>query len=437
MKFETVKSFILFILVVISILLTFGLWYYQPTYDALYDEEEVSELDTDIGGSENDLIDVIKPDAMILHNNAADTHFTFEDPGEYFDLYDNMQTWSLSDFEDKQMGELEEPEDNLQFEVEFPTELPMKLLGDIFSIDDDAILPSWSFEKFFISLDDEASTLDLTFVSTEDEVTETAIVHDEKVYDLLADYMSSEEDMLQLTSFDIPESDGGPIYIPADSVSMKKYALTVEDSDPNKLVNALFDKPSLVNNTTEELFTDGQRRMELRHEERLAEFVAPYPDSSYPRMETMDLIDRSLQNINDHRGWTNDYYLSDLKSSTNQITYRMHYKGYPVFNDSKLSVIEQKWKDQEIHEYDRPLFQLKNVLPQDDKKELASGEEVKETLSDNPNYDMSNIRDLKIGYTLSYEERAAQSVTLKPDWYVNYDGNWRRVKFDEADKERD
>lgn len=437
MKFETVKSVILVILVVISLSLTFGIWYYQPSYDLLYDEEDVSELDTDIGGDQNDYSDVIQPDDMIFHQYDSERHFGFEDPSDYLDLFNNMQSWSLSDFEEKDSGTV--PKDNEQVVIHFPTELPMELIANMFSVDDDVTLPTDAFDEIYITFDANASLLNVTFPASDGEKAETAVIKDEDAYNRLAGYMNTKDNMQELIRFDPSKSnaDRDAIYIPADSISMKQYSLTVDNTDPNKLVNALFSKPSLVNNAAgDSSFSDGQRKMDLVHDGKAVEFVHPYSDT-FERMKVMDLIDGSIEKVNDHHGWTNDYYLSDMEQRANGVTYRMHYNGFPVYSYSDLSTIEQKWRDEELYKYKRPLFQLKNVLPQEDTKDLDAGEDVIETLTDNPNYKMENVQDLKIGYHLSYEDKASNSVTLKPEWYVNYDGNWREVNFDDDDTDEE
>src|SRR5699024_3260081 len=141
---------------------------------------------------------------------------------------------------------------------------------------------------------------------------------------------------------------------------------------------------------------------DLLHDKKAVQFFNPY-SGTYDRMDVPELLDKTIHKINDHRGWTNDYYLSELESSTNQVKFQMHYKGYPVFNYSNLSVIIQQWRNQELFQYDRPLFQIKNELRQDT-KELVSGERVIDKLSNSPNYNMKKVRDLKIGYRLSYKE---------------------------------
>lgn len=431
MNFETVKSFILLILVVISITLTFGLWYYQPTYDILEDEDDV-ELETDVGGKEMSISDVIKPDEVIFHNNVSEHYFTFKKPMDVIHLYNNMQSWSISEFDERPAKGLTKEDE--QIEIRFPTDLSMELVDSLFSINDDVTLPTWSFNKMFISFDKDSSSLDVVFISSDEDKASVAEIHNGEAYDQLWGYMAAQENMTQLMQYN-PDSDKTPIYIPLDSVTMTEYALSIDDINPNMLVNDLFRNPSLVSTTIDEsYFTDGQRDMRLLNDKKTIQFIDPY--SSYERMEVPDLINQSIDSINNHKGWTSDFYLSDLTTAKNQLEFQMHYEGYPVFSYSNLSVIEQQWRNQDLNLYERPLFQLKNILRQEEKK-LDSGERVTEKLSSNPNYsDMSKIHDLKIGYRLSYEE-STQSVTLKPAWYVNYDGNWREINFDDPDKKRE
>src|SRR5699024_3112348 len=309
------------------------------------------------------------------------------------------------------------------------------LLGNLFSVSDDVALPTWSFQNIFISFDKSSSLLEFTFVSKDKKNSSTAKVHHKNAYDLLWAYISAPQGMEQLIASDITDKDDEPIYIPYEAISMTGYTLSIDEIDPNRLVNALFNKPSLVStNSAESYFTDGLRGMDLLNNNMSVEFFNPY-SGTYDRMEVSDLLDKTINKINDHMGWTNDYYLFDVEASTNQVKFQMHYKGYPVFDYSNLSSIILQWRKQELYQYDRPLFQIKNVLRKDTKT-LVSGEQVIEKLKNSPNYNMSKIRDLKVGYRLSYKE-STQTITLNPAWYVNYDGNWRELSFEEDDELRE
>src|SRR5699024_11775496 len=104
--------------------------------------------------------------------------------------------------------------------------------------------------------------LTVTFISSDGKNAGVAKLHNKDAYDLLQGYMSAPENMIQLVAYPIANDE--QIFIPSNSISMVEYALSIDDINPNKLVNALFSKPSLVStNMDESYFTDSQRDMSL------------------------------------------------------------------------------------------------------------------------------------------------------------------------------
>src|SRR5690625_891410 len=91
MKFESVKTFILTILVGLSLLLTFGLWTYQPEHELLNDTSYINEVD--IGGIEEAKKDIIEPNHIIFHKDQR--YFGYEDPINRQNLYKDIQSWTL------------------------------------------------------------------------------------------------------------------------------------------------------------------------------------------------------------------------------------------------------------------------------------------------------------------------------------------------------
>src|SRR5699024_11334551 len=92
-----------------------------------------------------------------------------------------------------------------------------------------------------------------------------------------------------------------------------------------KLVNALFRDPSQVTaNDAEAYFTDGQRRMNVSNNNSKIEFINPIQTSSEDDFK-IDLLEQSIDNINEHRGWTNDYALEDISASQSNVKFRLKY----------------------------------------------------------------------------------------------------------------
>src|SRR5699024_3862299 len=153
----------------------------------------------------------------------------------------------------------------------------------------------------------------------------------------------------------------------------------------------------------ETIYTDGQRQMSVFYNRRLMKFVNPY--QSYEPMSPNDLLERSIKDINDHNGWTDTYHLQEIDLVNNQIQYQMYDKGYPVYNRRRLSTIKQEWHDQERIQSDRPLFSINDPLGGDE-VELPSGSAIKNFLQKNPNYELDNVENIKIGYRLSFQDSA-------------------------------
>lgn len=426
MNIETIKSFILTILVLISILLTFSLWNYKPDYDRIYNAPHDYVNEVDIGGAEVSKKDIIQPNLMIFH--YKDDFFGFSRLRDQQNLYKDMQSWVIYDFEPNATQINLEKSNKL--EIIFPTAIPMQVVGSIFHFYEDfseELMPSWSFERMYIVFNEEDSTLSIQFMSLDGKQQSEAIVNNSSIYNELMSYMADKELLTEYTLFDSAKQ---LIYLPLERIEMIRRSLTVENIETSLLVDALFSNPSLVShNIRESSFSDGQRALNIIQEGRSMEYYNPI-ETDDNEIDMIELLEQSIENINEHKGWTEDYHLDDIAMSTNKVRYRMHYDGYPVFNNIDLSIIEQQWRGDDLHLYIRLLFTLNDSLG-GDTINLPSGNELINYLKNNSKYKIDKINDIQIGYKLLYLEDASYSVVLEPAWYIDYDGNWIEIKFDE------
>lgn len=428
MKLETTKTFILIVLLGVSLLLTYGLWSYQPNYETLNDPELVNEVD--IGGTEEAKKDMIVPSKMIFHSD--DHYYGISNPKEQQQLFKNMQSWTMHDFE---TGVADgKASQTYEVEVVFPNAIPMELLDTIFTFNDDVELPSWSFQRMNYTFDSDKASLKVQFLSESGKEQATAVINDSNHYEKLWSMVFAPEGLSEYLSFN------DDIYLPKEKVHLNKRSLTLEKIEPQEFVNALFANPSVVTrpgggtgDSSETYFTDTQRQMKIIKDQRM-EFISPYT-SEDDQIDPESLLDTSVNNINEHKGWTEDYHLSDIESlaNSNMVRYQMYSDGYPVYNGSNLSVIEQEWQDQTLTKYQRPLFKIKFNNPIDsDEIELPSGEEVIDYLEDN--YQTDSVQDIQIGFKLNYmdDDSYTPYVTLEPAWYMDYNGSWEEIKFEDT-----
>lgn len=419
MKLETFKSTLLVVLVGISLLLTFGLWNESPRYKELYNSSYVSEAD--VGGDQMKKKDLIDPNQIIFHD--GNTVHGFGKLKNEKDFYIDMSLWALHDFSTREA----EWKRKKQREVEiiYPAPVPMRLLTSLFTMEDNVFLPAWSYKRIFLTFDQASASMQVKFVSSDGAYEATATLNDSAQYKKISGYFTNGLHLVDYITF---KSGGNQIYIPADEQTVRRRSIGAQTIDEKKFVKALFKKPSMVSkNIGESYYLYGQRGMRVLQNKRSLEYNNPI-ESDKVAMDPAELIDKSVANINEHKGWTADYNLFQIDTNTNTVRYKMYYEGYEVFNSSGLATIEQQWRQDELYKYRRPLFYLNNPLGSD-LVTLPSGRELLKALKDNADYDLSNIQDIRIGYDLDYPESDAHSVILEPHWFMNYNGNWQVIEL--------
>ncbi|MFC4024212.1 YycH family regulatory protein [Oceanobacillus longus] len=429
MKLETAKSFVLIILIGTSLILTFGMWNYQPDVGTLREE---SFEEVELGGTKEETRrSLIQPSEIIFKSNES--FYGFSSTQNREEMYVDMQSWTFADFTTRVADERNP--DNYEVEVIFPDAIPMGLFGSMMSFkDDDILFPEWSFERLYITFTDTAS-MGIEFVSTNGNEKATATVNNPNDYEQMWSLMTNlETDMFrEYTVMDTGEKD---IYIPSGEIELSKETMRFTGISPSDMRDILFPNPSVVMQSTTPqsgltYFTDS-RQMRISDNNLGMEYVNPFTENTDPPLTVDSLLERSIANINDHGGWTGDFQLTELNIYQNLVKYRLHYKGYPTFNNGypDLSVIEQKWNSQQLEEYRRPLFLIDRSFQQST-FDLVPAENFIANLLNHPDYDRAMIEDIKLGYRLrlSIEKNA---IELEPAWYINYKGNWQAPVFNET-----
>ena len=429
MNREMLKTFILGVLVALSFLLSYILWSYQPKYEMFYDADYISEAD--IGGKERTKNDLIRPKQIVFHNHQALQQLEllgFKKPSDEHLFYKEISTWPLSDIKiEKNRSRNIEPQESHYVEIAFPSMQSGQLLENIFTFNKDVEFPTWPFERVFIVVHDE-NELTVRVHSTDHSQLWEATVEKAGAYQAIQEY-NGEHPHLQ--SYVNVSFGAEPIYIPETTPKLTKKTLVANELNPELFVNALFNNPSLVKpNQQKSFFTDGQRGMRIFQDRRYLEFINPI-EMNDDKLESTALIDRSIAHINEHKGWINEYHLESANSISGKIKYRLHYDGVPVFDFNNLSVIEQIWRDEDLHQYRRSLLQFGHLLNVTE-VELPDSNLVIRALLKNEDYDLDKIYDIRLAYDLNYINEV-HSLTLEPAWFIQYEYNWIRLSFTEND----
>jgi len=409
-------------------MLTFGIWSSPEPGPLVSNDSLVNEVD--LGGVKETKASVIAPTEVIFH--GGNTYYGFTHPTDKQSLYQRMNNWELTGFETEESTSA--PDNTYMVELIFPDEIPMELVGSLFNLSEEVTLPSWSFRQVYITFLPESASLQVHFQSIDGREETTAYVNNSEEYEFLWAYLN-ELDPNVLEPYLALEQTANPVYIREGEVQLPSSSITFNNIDPELLVNVLFTNPSVVSQSIspgigERYFTDGQRGLRVFRDGSRMEYVNPYSEDS-TSLSPVNLLNESIYHINGHNGWTEDYYLTDINPEQYSIGYRMHYQGYPVFNRSNLATIEQVWGSEQLVEYHRPLFKLRDSLSEV-MVELPSGRAVLDYLASNSqDYQLDNIEDIQVGYRLNYQG-SSQYIEMEPTWYMKYNGRWRSLSIDDS-----
>lgn len=416
MKVETFKSIILFLLVMLSFLLSFLLWSYQPRYDSVYDPSDIGDIDIDVGGDQLSMSELIRPNKIIIHHDYD--VFGFKKATDMQSFYEEMSNWVVYDYE---VNNYESTVvEGRTIDITFPYNLPINYIRSIFKLESKDVLPNWSFNTISIGLNADNHSLDVTVVSANKTNQLTASIDKTENYERVVQLMNQTKGLQSLMPFELTDK---TIYIPRDAFSLPRKTLVANELNPNLFVNALFRNPSLVTqNRLEAIFTDGQRGMRILNDGKTMEYTNPV-ESSVMEQNELELLSWSVDRINDHNGWTNMYYLDRIHHAKNEVVYRMALDGYPIYDFYNISLLSQEWRDQNLFQYERTLVRLGNTLSSVS-TELMSGDDVRRFI-ETQQINKEEIKDITIGYYLSTVDK--HSFLLEPSWFIVYEDQWRRV----------
>ena len=438
MKLETAKTLILIVLIGTSLLLTLGTGSIKSSQTAL-NNETIDEVD--IGGTEENRRSIIEPMDIILH--ADGSYYGFKDPTEREILYNRMNSWSLSDVTIQSVAN-RTPSD-YEVEIIFPEKFPVELLGSsIFKLaDEDVHLPENAlFERIYIKFDENTATL-LVELVTDDGGLVTGKITDTNDFNHLWSYMDG-FDLDTFRLYTLMDEGGKDIYLPTGEIVLPKKIMSFQRINPPDMRDVLFDTPSVVSESRtpeigESYFTDS-RQLRVDENGIGMEYIniLTEDNNTDPLLSPTTLLDRSILQINNHKGWTSDYRLAELNTMQGLINYRMYFEGYPVFNNDNMSMIEQQLNSQQLTKYNRPLILFAPSVINETPVELASGEVIKNNIlnPDHSDYSIENIQAVTLGYRLNIDTDFSynENVELEPVWYIKYNGRWIQHAFNEPAK---
>ena len=423
---EQVKSIVLLLLILLSFTLTFSIWTFSPVTQT----NEAAIVDIAIAEKKT-LEDIIKPYRMIVSQEDALKGSFSSQPIE--STLNKMKAWEIqtvrlvsNEAEMSQLNDFIKAPNRTSFF--FSADVPIEILGSILKFEDANFPPSY-FNRLIIDWNEEtADSMTLYFVSTSQQ----------KIYAATADKVDKQgftRHMVEQTETmhpynEIVRDNKLSLYISSTPEDITSYTYYIKDIESEKFRDALFNNPSLVRSnpvgTSGQEFTDDSSLMNMDFSYKSLSYVHPASESENPG-NPIDLIQNSLNFVNEHNGWTDDYRYSRMTTATQQINYQLYFAGLPVFSRDTLTEISQYWGVDRVYRYIRPFYTLDVAIPLKTREvQLASGQSIYDFLSTVTDINTSSIDDIVVGYYLSRDENKPHFI-LEPSWYYLESGSWVRV----------
>ncbi|MGN4123536.1 YycH family regulatory protein [Lysinibacillus sphaericus] len=421
---EPVKSAVLFLLVMLSVVLTFIIWTYTPDYKFI-EQTESKEI---LIGTPKSAEDVIRPYKAIFR--AEDGFTGTVSNGAMKDMMSAFKGWNVLDLvrinnkiSPDYVNELIRA--NNRMTVFFAGEIPFSAFSSIFQFADKE-LPETTFNRMIIDWSQyNNKDLQVFFVSSNNESLLRSHVSLSNAHQFVSDII---EPSKQYGVFKEIERDGyTSLYVANDKIESVKYTYYINELSLESFENVLFTDPNVVLRTVEsmtsEKYSDAMSIMNVDTRLKSLNYVYPAAESS-ERIEPSKLVKGSFEFINEHGGFTEDYRYVSTSTSKNQIDYQLYLQGFPVYSDQATTRITTIWGDNRIFRYKRPYFSLEMDIPSEKEiKELPSGTEIVEKIHTLNNIVLSDIDEIVVGYYLTKVENESL-FNFEPGWFVIRNGAW-------------
>lgn len=434
MTYEKIKSVILVLLVCFSVLLTWNIWTYQPNYELM---EKPNTVEKVVISEKKDVEQIIRPDRIYYHY-GKEKHFGTVDTIEITKTLNEISKWNFADFEDvsDEIGNFSSfAIESGHVVIQFPDSIPIDLYKTIIDVKDSK-LPPFYFDQIVIDVDDTAKDHGLVyFISTKYKQAYRSHVPASFIQNFRNSFYKNAENNLNFVKYmPFKTSNEHVIFLSTEESKMLRYQLLSTPLDSEKFKNALFKDPSVVQKNyqpTGEEYTNGSSLLRVNQDKNTLSYVNP-AEINESNNFSKNLLKRSIDFVNDHGGWTDNYRFVEMDEEKQTVLFRIYDdKGYPVFSgNSGISEISQTWGQNGINEYLRSNFSL-GLRMETTEITLPSGQAIMEYLEKKEDFDLNQLQDLVLGYTMT-KELQKRSVYLEPSWYYKYNNTWNQIAINDA-----
>ncbi|OIJ21885.1 hypothetical protein BKP45_04125 [Anaerobacillus alkalidiazotrophicus] len=436
---EHVKTVILWLLILLSVFLTYQIWIFQPNYRILQSTEYIDRTQI---GDEKGLDQVIRPKQIVFYNDGL----SFSPIGsseyiqKYYDEYHGVSVEQIT--VTTNFIDLEIDENFKGIEFIFPSSIPFEALNEFFQFKNNKSSFIRNIDRivFFIESTDGKEQVHARFISNNEQVVANAITNistESFRVDITVDGKNgSYYEVFPYNIVNYGNGFMGTVFLPEDDLTINSGTYLAKTISAEHFKQSLFSDPSFVKNylqsNGEESFTDGNRMMNVLNNGNVLQYINPFFGDGIDRNDKHILF-TGLDFLNGHGGFTNSYYYDSVKpvGGKDEITFRLFVDGIPVYRanffeiNNLYEITLQRGTGNRIEQYKRPLFFVdEEPINLSESTRLPSGNEVIKAINNIEDFNPYLLTDINVGYMMVKRQ---SFVILEPRWFMYYNNSWEVV----------
>ena len=431
---EHIKTVILALLVLMSLVLTYMTWKFTPDLQTVDKEANKDHASQSIGKTNNvDMSEVITP-YQIIYSKA-------DHPEGMVASRQNVST-VLKPLKNQHVTHSDQmhsdhnliiPDLTDEFLVlDFTYDMPLATyLGDVLNIS--AKVPSnFKFNRLLIDQsNDDKIQLYAISKNRHDVVRMTLSSKASSVNKTVAALKKDMEPYSEMITNKDTIDSATHIFAPKSPKYLKSYRTIYNHISVDKMNSVLFDDSVVVRSAKNGATTYNNNTGVANYDNKTEKYK--YNNLSEDKATSKNMhetIPGTFDYINEHGGFTDDFRLFHTDNKSGQLTYQMFLNGRPTFNSGDLNTVKVSWSEDGIYSYARALLKSNVTIDSGEKDEKLQGaEKVRSALANNPNIDFEKVNNITIGYKRVDQPdkddiEVQRNSEFKPHWYIEYDGKW-------------
>lgn len=281
MKRENIKTILLTVLVIISLVFTWGIWTFQPNFsEGSSSTESTVREKHKIEKNTQKLSETVRPRDMFIHDDGA--HYKVDDEALYEEVWSDLPHWDVKGIKD-----ISDQYDKLGFkswfygiggyeaklDLQFTDTIPIDIFQTLFRWSNQSFEYS-SFDHILIPFNETKANKKIYLVSYSKQLILEVTVESANYRNIMSDLKNRQSNMPAYSLFSIGSKK--EFLLPNKTLTMDKKEFVTESIKTNTFKQALFSDPSIVredsNYNNRNVLTDGISRLDVNLSQRQVQF---------------------------------------------------------------------------------------------------------------------------------------------------------------------